>query len=149
MAPPVEDMAPPQMFGPGRCNHQRRIDEDDQYEPNPDQNSARQIQLGRHEGLVLRAGDSDWYRLEGLCENGFVDLSLDHPFEGGDLDVQVWADGGGRVIHSQGFCTGHEEGRYRIPADVEWINIGVYPFGPAGEPGGANTYTLELQMACP
>jgi len=149
MAPPMEDMAPPPVFGPGRCNHQRRLDEDDQYEPNPDQNSARPLRVGRHDNLILRAGDSDWYRVEGLCDGGILEINLSHPFDGGDLDLQVWADGGDRVIHSQEFCAGQEGGRYDIEDGVDWVNIGVYPFGPPGEPGGANTYSLEIRLACP
>jgi hypothetical protein len=142
------DMGGMEMFGPGRCNHQRRLDRDDQYEPNPDQNSARPIELGRHEGLVLRGDDSDWYRVRGVCAGGFIEISLDHPFDGGDVDLQVWA-GGGRVIHSQGLCTGHEEGRYEIEDGIEQVIIGVYPFGPPGQPGGDNTYDLQIAMACP
>ena len=149
MALPAPDMEAPDRFGMGRCNHQRRIEEDDAFEPNPDQNSARPIPLGRSENLILRAGDSDWYRFEGLCMGGTFSIVLEHPFDGGDLDLQVWAGREGRVIHSQGFCTGREEGRFDIPQGVDRLTIGVYPFGPPGQPGGANTYTLDLRMACP
>ena len=143
------DMAGPDpAFGPGRCNHQRRLDVDDEYEPNPDQNSARRLLPGRYPDLVLRAGDSDWYRLDGLCANGVVSFILDHPFDGGDIDLQVWANGEGRVIQSQGFCTGREEGRYQLPDGVDTLTVGVYGFGPPGQPAGANTYSLTVLLAC-
>ena len=155
---PEPDMGPPDpepepepdpMFGPGRSNHQRDIEGDDRFDPNQDQNGARQIQPGEYEDLILHGDESDWYRLE-VCAGGLLTVSVNHPFDGGDIDLQVWVVNEGRVIHSEAFCTGVEGGAYRnMDDDPKDAIIGVYPFGPPGQRAGDNTYTMRVSVECP
>ena len=145
MAPPAPD-AGPMPWGPGVCNHGRRIAGDDRLDPNQDVPGARDIQPGFYEDLVIHGDEADWYRLD-VCSGGRISVEIDHPFDGGDLDLQVFVHNGGRVIHSEGFCTGEEAGSHLNDTDggVQY-DIGVYVFGPPGQPGGDNNYALRVTV---
>ena len=149
-APPEPDAAEPEpdadmRWGFGRCNHQRRIEGEDRLDPNQDVPGARDIVPGFYEDLIIHGGDGDWYRLP-LCGGGRITVRVEHPFDGGDIDLQAF-DGGARVIHEQDLCDGIEEGSHLNDRDDEVrIDIGVYIFGPPGQLGGDNTYTMRVTI---
>ncbi len=143
---PVEpDMAPPRgPFGPGRCDHDRRIVGNDPLDPNQDVPGARDILPGVFPDLIIHGNESDWYRVS-LCAGGRLTVSVEHPFDGGDLDLQVFI-GGARVIHSQGLCTGTEGGEFVNGNREVTADMGVYVYGGPGRDGGDNVYRFTLAI---
>ncbi len=135
-------------FGPGRCNHDGVSPREARDIGGQDQNGARQIQPGVYRGLTVGGADfSDWYRVE-VCEDGVLDITVEHGFNGVDLDLDVWHPNEGRLGQSQEPCAGRESYRWQNLGEIVDIRFNVYPWAPPGR-NGNNTYSLSVSVACP
>ena len=113
-----------------------------------DQNGAMQIQPGRYEGMTVGLADtSDWFRVE-VCAGGTLDIVVQFPFDGVDLDLDVWHPRQARLGQSQNLCTGRESFRWVNDGEIVDIRFNVYPWAPPGRDGN-NRYDLEVSIACP
>lgn len=110
--------------------------EPDALEPNDDAASAKKLEPGKHENLMLEEGGEDWYRLD--CPQG-KELRITARFDAaqGDIDAEL-QDPEGRTLR-QSMGMGNVE-RVRIAAAKA---PGVYLLRLMN---GKNAYHLEVEL---
>jgi hypothetical protein len=134
-------------FGPGRCNYDAMHPREPADLGGQDQNGARQTQPGQYNDLTVGGIDwADWYRVE-VCAGGVIEIEVDHPFDGVDLELDVWHPNLARLGQSTGQCTGREFYRWQNDGDIVDIRFNVYPWAPPGRDGN-NRYSLSVRVMC-
>ena len=82
-----------------------------------------------------------------LVPGGLLSLEVLHPFNGVDVDLDVWHPREARLGQSQGLCTGREFFQWRNAGEIVDIRFNVYTFAPPGRDGNTR-YTLIVTVDC-
>ena len=121
----------------GECGQGPR---DDGFEDNDTPETAADLLPGIHDGLVVTAGDDDWYAVD-VCAGGVLTASLAFTHADGDLDMTIVAPApGDGVLATSLSVTDDEE------ASVVAQMAGAYRIRVYGWQGAANGYALTVAV---
>jgi len=116
---------------PGACA-------DDRYEENDSQNRATLLRPGYEEGLMICAGDEDWYRVE-LAAGAWLEVGISFELFS-DLDLYLYDARGSLLEESAGIFLPSEELSYTAAARGE-VFVQVVGFL-----GAESSYELSLAV---